>query len=28
LVKLFTDQQAVESMAVDELMDLLVPSID
>lgn len=28
LVKLFTDQQAVESMAVDELMDLLVPSVD
>jgi 2-methylcitrate dehydratase len=28
LVDLFTDQQALESMAVDELMDLLVPSID
>ncbi|MDA0595795.1 MAG: bifunctional 2-methylcitrate dehydratase/aconitate hydratase [Chloroflexi bacterium] len=28
LVDLFTDQQALESMAVDELMDLLVPSSD
>ena len=26
LVGLFTDQQALESMAVDELMDLLIPS--
>ena len=28
LVELFTDQQAVESMAVDEMMDLLIPSVD
>ncbi len=28
LVDLFTDPQALESMAVDELMDLLVPSSD
>jgi 2-methylcitrate dehydratase len=28
LVELFTDQQVLESMAVDELMDLLVPSDD
>ena len=28
LVGLFTDQLALESMAVDELMDLLVPSDD
>ena len=28
LVGLFTDQRALESMAIDELMDLLVPSDD